>query len=277
MKVDSHHHLWTLSRGDYGWLTPDLGAIYRDFTVADLEPLLDAAGIDRTVVVQAAPSVAETEFLLDCAAETARIDGVVGWIDMEAPEAVATLKRLARNPKFVGIRPMIQGMADDAWIMRSDLDPVFDTLVAEDLSFDALVLPRHLAPLQMRMRRHPSLRCVIDHGAKPEIASGRIDEWQREIARIAEETACMCKLSGLLTEAGDTPTHDRIRPAADHLIACFGAERLMFGSDWPVLNLAGDYAGWVEMVASIIADLPEADRNRIWAGTAQEFYRLPRA
>lgn len=275
MRVDSHHHLWTLSRGDYGWLTPELGPIYRDFTMRDMEPHLDAAGIARTVVVQAAPSVAETEFLLDCAAASDRIDGVVGWIDMEAPEAVSTLKRLAANPKFVGIRPMIQGMEDDAWIMRSDLDPVFDVLVAEDLSFDALIIPRHLGPLHERMRRHPNLRCVIDHGAKPALATGEIDGWKQEISRIADETDCMCKLSGLLTEAGDAPTLERIRPAADHLIACFGAERLMFGSDWPVLNLAGDYVAWVDMVETIIAGLPEADRRRIWGGSAQEFYRLP--
>lgn len=274
MRVDSHHHLWAISRGDYGWLTPDLAEIYRDFTMDDLAPLLDAAGIDRTVVVQAAATVAETEFLLDAAAGTDRIAGVVGWIDMEAPDAVATLDRLALHPKFRGIRPMIQDIADDEWLLRADLDPVFEALVERGLTFDALVLSRHLDPLLARARRHPSLRFVIDHGAKPALATGEIEAWKEDIARIAAETACFCKLSGLLTEAGDAPTLDRIRPAAEHLLACFGPDRLMFGSDWPVLNLASDYARWAGMVETLLADLSAAEAARVRGDTARCFYGL---
>lgn len=272
MRIDSHHHLWAISRGDYGWLTPDLAPIYRDFSMADLAPLLTAAGIDRTVVVQAAPTVAETEFLLECAAASDRIAGVVGWIDMEARDAVATLDRLAGHPKFRGIRPMIQDIAEDGWILRDGLDPVFEALVARGLTFDALVLPRHLGALLERARRHPGLRCVIDHGAKPALATGEISRWKADIARIAAETPVFCKLSGLLTEAGDSPTLGSIRPAAEHLLNCFGPDRLMFGSDWPVLNLASDYAAWADMVEALLADLPDAEAARIRGGTAQRFY-----
>ncbi|MFQ8432801.1 amidohydrolase family protein [Amaricoccus sp. W119] len=274
MRVDSHHHLWAISRGDYGWLTPDLAEIYRDFTMDDLDPLLDAAGIDRTVVVQAAATVAETEFLLETAAGADRIAGVVGWIDMEAPDALVTLDRLALHPKFRGIRPMIQDIADDEWLLRASLDPVFEALVERGLTFDALVLPRHLGPLLARARRHPGLRFVIDHGAKPALATGEIEAWKKDIARIAAETACFCKLSGLLTEAGDAPTLDRIRPAAEHLLACFGPDRLMFGSDWPVLNLASDYARWAGMVETLLADLPAAEAARVRGDTARRFYGL---
>ena len=163
MRVDSHQHFWRLARGDYGWMTPDLGAIYRDFEPADLKPLLEAGGINATVVVQAADTVAETEFLLSLADEHDLIAGVVGWIDMEAGDAVATLERLRQNPKFKGIRPMIQEIADDDWVLRPALDPVFDALAEMELCFDALVLPRHLPRLLKRLQKHPALACVIDH------------------------------------------------------------------------------------------------------------------
>lgn len=277
MKVDAHHHLWTILRGDYGWLTPALGPIYRDFTMDDISPLLDATGIDRTIVVKAADTVRETEFLLSQAEGTERVAGVVGWIDMQAPDAIATLDRLAEHPKFCGIRPMIQGISDDNWILHSQLDPVFDRLTQLGLTFDALVLPRHLRPLLTRLRRNPDLRCVIDHGAKPDLAGGNIADWRDDIAHLAAETTCLCKLSGLLTEAGDQPTLDRIRPAFDHLLASFGPERLMFGSDWPVLNLAADYASWVAMVEELLSGLPAEQAAKIWGETAMQFYTgLPR-
>lgn len=277
MRIDSHHHLWSIARGDYRWLTPDLAAIHRDFTLADLLPLLDAAGIDRTVLVQAADTVAETEFLLATAAESDRIAGVVGWIDMEAPDAVATLDRLARNPGLKGIRPMIQDIPEDDWILRGALDPVFDALVERGLAFDALVMPQHLRPLLTRLERHPDLRCVIDHGAKPDLAAGDITDWMDDIALLAADTDCPCKLSGLLTEAGETPTLERIRPAVEHLLDTFGPERLMFGSDWPVLNLAADYASWTDMVETLLAGLPSCEAEAIWGANAAHFYRLAAA
>lgn len=274
MRIDSHHHLWSLARGDYDWLTPDLAAIHRNFALTDLLPLLDAAGVQRTILVQATDTVAETEFLLQQAETSDRIAGVVGWIDMLAPDAIEVLDRLASHPKFRGIRPMIQGIADDSWILQAALDPVFDALIQRGLTFDALVLPHQLKPLLTRMHRHPALRCVIDHGAKPHLATGDIAAWKDDMARLALETACLCKLSGLLTEAGDVPTLARIRPAADHLLDSFGPDRLMFGSDWPVLNLAGDYLSWVRMVEALLSPLAADDATKVWGGTAQRFYRV---
>ncbi len=274
MKIDSHHHLWTLSRGDYGWMTPDLTPIYRDFTPTDLAPHLAAAGIDKTVVVQAADTVAETEFLLATAAQTDWIAGVVGWVDMEAPEATATLERLAQSPWFKGIRPMIQDLEDDEWILRPSLDRAFDALVEMGLSFDALVLPRHLKPLIRRLEGTPDLTCVIDHLAKPALATGYLEAWGRDIAEIARNTPCRCKLSGMVTEAGPDYDVENLRPAAVHVIDSFGPSRVMWGSDWPVVNLAGDYAGWVTLTEDLVNHLSADDRAHIWEKTARGFYNL---
>lgn len=275
MKIDSHQHFWTLSRGDYGWMSPALGPIYRDFSPEDLAPLLKASAIDKTIVVQAADSVAETEFLLGLADKTESIAGVVGWVDMEAVDAISTLERLAKNPKFKGIRPMIQDIEDDEWILRPALDRTFAALIDLGLSFDALVLPHHLRHLQTRLDKHPNLPCVINHAAKPSITTGTLSGWRQDIQSIAENSSAQCKLSGLLTEAGDTPTLKVISPAANHILDAFGPQRLMFGSDWPVLNLAGDYSKWTGMVETLLQDLPRKDKAAIWGITAQKFYRVP--
>ncbi len=272
MRIDSHQHFWRLKRGDYGWLTPELGAIYRDFEPADLEPLLKQASIDATIAVQASDTVAETEFLLSLAERTPWIAGVVGWVDMEATDAIATLDRLARNPKFKGVRPMIQGLADDDWILRPALDRVFSALVERSLTFDALVLPRHLPRLLKRLERTPELACVIDHGAKPHLATGEIGQWKSDMAAIAANTEAFCKLSGLVTEAGADVSIETIRPATDHLLQTFGPSRLMFGSDWPVLNLASSYLDWLAMTHELTARLTVEERSGIFGGNAARFY-----
>lgn len=274
MRIDAHHHLWTLARGDYGWMSPDLAPIYRDFSAEDLAPLLTAAGIDRTILVQAADTVAETEFMLSLADETPFIAGVVGWVDMEVPDAIATLERLAKNPHFKGIRPMIQDIADDDWILRPALDRTFEALVAMDLRFDGLVLPRHLPRLLHRLRRHPELKCVIDHGAKPALATGDLDTWSKDMRRIADQTTAFCKLSGLVTEIGPDWSLLKLEPARDTILEAFGARRTMFGSDWPVLNLASDYRTWVSTADTLVSDLSDTERAALWGGTAAEFYGI---
>ncbi len=274
MRIDAHHHLWTLARGDYSWMSPDLAPIYRDFSAEDLAPLLTAAGIDRTILVQAADTVAETEFMLSLADETPFIAGVVGWVDMQAPDAIATLERLAKNPHLKGIRPMIQDIADDDWILRPALNRTFEALVAMDLRFDALVLPRHLPRLLRRLEQHPELKCVIDHGAKPALATGDLDTWSKDMRRIADRTTAFCKLSGLVTEIGPDWSLPQLEPARDTILEAFGAKRTMFGSDWPVLNLASDYQTWVSTAETLVSDLSDKERAALWGGTAAEFYGI---
>ena len=274
MRIDSHHHFWTLSRGDYGWMNPDLGPICRDFGPEDLSPHLARAKMDKTILVQAADTVAETGFMLDLADRTDFIAGVVGWVDMTAPDAVGLLERLAKNPHFKGIRPMIQEIADDDWILRPDLDRVFDALCAMRLTFDALVLPRHLSRLLRRLEKHPDLKCVIDHAAKPALATGDLGGWADDMAQLADNTGVLCKLSGLVTEIGPEWTLDQIRPAGDVIMAAFGPDRLMFGSDWPVLNLASDYHSWIETAELITAGLSASRKEAVFGGTASAFYSV---
>ena len=245
MRIDAHQHVWSLARGDYGWLTPALAPIYRDFGIDDLKPHLAAAGIVGTVLVQAAPSDAETEFMLRVAADHGDVvKAVVGWVDFEAADVHHRLERLARDPRLRGVRPMIQDIADPDWMLRPALERAFRAIIDLGLCFDALVRPSHLANLRRLLARYPDLRTVIDHGAKPRIATRDREPWAADMSALARETGAWCKLSGLITEAGAGWTVADLRPYADHLLECFGSERLIWGSDWPVAELAGGYGRW---------------------------------
>lgn len=274
-RIDAHQHFWSLSRNDYGWLTPALKPLYRDFLPADLAPLLASTHIDRTILVQAAPTVSETHYLLDLAASCDFVAGVVGWVDTAAgDEAITELEDLAGNAKFVGIRPMLQDLPDPAWITRPTLAPVTQALVEKKLCFDALVKPQHLPYLLQFLEKHPELRVVVDHGAKPDIANMAWQPWAVGIADIAEHTDAYCKISGLITEAGPSQHYDDLAPYLDHLLDAFGPGRLMWGSDWPVLNVAGDYTGWHRATGVWLARLSTAERAAIEGENAARFYRL---
>ncbi len=271
IRIDSHQHFWRLARGDYGWLAGQPATINRDFEPEHLRPLLAAADIQLTVVVQAAPSVAETEYLLSLAEATDFIAGVVGWVDLAAPDCAATLRRLATNPYLVGIRPMIQDIADPEWMLKPTLDAAFQQLIELRLCFDALILPVHLPHLLTLLQRYPPLRTVIDHAAKPDIAGNGFEPWASDMAAIARQTDAYCKLSGLLTEAGDKAGFAELQPYMQHLLDHFGPARLLWGSDWPVLNLASSYAGWLAIAEEFIK--PE-DQALIMGMNAAHFYSL---
>lgn len=272
MIIDAHQHFWQLARGDYGWLTPELGPLYRDFMPDDLVPLIAQSNVAGTVLVQAAPTVAETKFLLEIADTTSFVLGVVGWTDLTAPTAAKDIARLAQHPKLVGLRPMIQDIADDDWMLRADLTPAFDAMIDADLTFDALVLPRHLSRLHKLLSRHPNLRTVIDHGAKPDISGGQFEGWAKDIALLAEETNASCKLSGLLTEAANDWSTSDLAPYVALLFDHFGAQRLIWGSDWPVLTIAANYGTWIEVASSLISG--KLAREAIFGSNAVAAYNL---
>lgn len=272
MRIDAHQHFWDLKRGDYSWLTSDLAVIYRDFAPKDLRPFLDRHAIDATILVQAADTDAETDFMLALADEHAWIVGVVGWVNMEAPGAAARLRHLAKHPKFVGIRPMIQDISDDNWMLRPDLSTAFETLIDLGLRFDALLKPQHLDPFMKFLELYPDLRIIIDHCAKPEIRNKAFQPWADKIEQIANTSQCYCKLSGLITEAAEDWSDADIQPYGAHILKCFGPDRVVFGSDWPVLKLAGDYTKWITFVEQI--SNPEMHAN-LFGNNAARFYLTP--
>jgi len=276
VQVDAHQHYWDPARGDYGWLTPSLRALYRPFGPADLAPLRARTGVARTVVVQAAPSVDETRYLLTLARHDASIAGVVGWVPLDDPSAPTLIEALAREPKFRGVRPMLQDVPDDAWIATAPTARAVDALIAHDLAFDALIYARHAAALETFVKRHPALRVVIDHGAKPPIRDGNAGwaAWAGAIARLAHFPQVCCKLSGLATEAGPGWRDATLRPWVEQLLASFGAHRLLWGSDWPVLNLNGDYDAWHACAHRLLAGLSDIERAAIFGANAIAFYRL---
>jgi L-fuconolactonase len=272
MRIDAHHHVWTLARGDYGWLTPDLAPIYRDFSLADLAPHLAASRIEGTILVQAAPTEAETTFLLDIADKAEVVRGVVGWTDFDAADAVARIDALAARKLLVGLRPMVHDIADDDWLLGPGLAPRLTAMARGDLVFDALVRPRHLPRLLAVVGRHPDLQFVLDHCGKPRLATGDIATWQRDIALLAQHPNIVCKLSGLVTEATpDWQIADLCR-AVDHVLACFGPQRMLWGSDWPVVNLAGGFARWFAATETLLADLSADEKADIFGGNAARIY-----
>jgi L-fuconolactonase len=275
-RIDAHQHFWQLSRGDYDWLTPAVPEIFRDFGPADLEPHLRQHRIDGTILIQASPTEAETKYLLQVAGLCARVCGVVGWTDFDAADAVDRVAEIAQNRLIVGLRPMVQDMSDDQWLARPELADVLEAVAVQGLTFDALVKPVHLTPLLEMASRHPKLPVVIDHGAKPAIADaewrgGRgYRAWRDQMAALAEIPTVSCKLSGLMTEALG---NEHLLPGfMEHLLQCFGPERLIWGSDWPVLLLAGSYEQWVATCDQMLAPLAPDVRAQIMGGNARRFY-----
>jgi L-fuconolactonase len=274
--IDSHQHFWQLGRGDYAWPNPSVGQINRDFAPDDLRSLLKRHGIAQTVLVQATDSVAETEFLLQIAAAEAFVAGVVGWVDLAAPDAIATIDRLRGDRWLKGLRPMLQGIEDTDWILRPSVAPALAHMAQVGLRFDALIQPRHLRPLEVIAHRHPSLPIVIDHVAKPRMGQRELPDpdWTKGMQRLSALPNVWCKLSGMITEIGPDWHIDDLRPFAQVVIDAFGPDRLMWGSDWPVVNLAGDYDVWVSASRELLADLPAPAQDRILSGAARAFYAL---
>ena len=272
MRIDAHHHLWTLARGDYGWLTPALAPIHRDFSLSDLAPHLAAADIQGTILVQAAPTEAETMFLLDIAAKAQVVRGVVGWTDFGAADGEARIDALAAHKLLVGLRPMVQDIPDDDWLLRPALAPLLAAMARSSLVFDALVLPRHLPRLLRLIDGHPDVQFVLDHCAKPRLATGEMADWHGDVALLAERPNIVCKLSGLATEAAVGWQITDLRKAVDHVVACFGTHRLLWGSDWPVVNLAGGYEKWFAAAEALLAGLSADEKAAIFGGNAARIY-----
>lgn len=275
--IDAHLHLWRIERGDYGWLMPTLGALYRDFLPGQALAQMQAAQVTRAILVQAAPTEAETRFLLAIAQREPWVAGVVGWVDLAAPDVARRIEVLQREGGGLlkGIRPMVQDMADVGWLAQPGLDAGFEALIAHGLVFEALVKPVHFCALGQRLSRHPTLRAVLDHAGKPDIAGGEPAVWAAGLrALAARHPNLVCKLSGLLSEAGEAATIDALRPWVREVLSCFGPQRVMWGSDWPVLTLRGDYGGWHRMAQTLVAAHAPSYQAGVFGGTARRVYGL---
>ncbi|WP_202981177.1 amidohydrolase family protein [Labrenzia sp. CE80] len=273
-RIDAHQHFWQIARGDYDWLTPDLEPLYRDFEPKHLAPYLKKLGISGTILVQAARTEAETEFMLSLAETSAFIMGVVGWADFDSPLAPERILEMSKRPSLVGLRPMIQDIEDDRWMLTPAVSNALAAMTQAGLTFDALTLPRHLGHLLTLLRRHPDLRVIVDHGSKPDISRGDFETWADDLGAIARNTSAYCKLSGLVTEAAKNWAVEDLKPYVDHLLDVFGSNRLIWGSDWPVCTLAATYEDWYEASEHLLSDLTAAEKSRIWCENAEEAYGL---
>jgi L-fuconolactonase len=272
--IDSHHHLWNPARDDYGWMPKDNPTLSRPYRLDDLLAVCSSNGIEKTVLVQAAPTVNETEYLLGIADSSDLIGGVVGWIDFEDPAERTQLERLAKHPKLKSVRPMVQDIEDELWVLRDDIKWAFDAVTELGLCFDALGFPRHALPFLETFQRHPDMKVVIDHCFKPQISEGLYDEWARSIERLARETNSFIKLSGLVTEAGARADKAGLQPYVKHVISSFGPDRVMWGSDWPVSRLSMEYGDWLGLAKSLTAELQPDDIDSIFSRSAASFYNL---
>ena len=274
-RIDSHHHVWDLSRGDYRWITPaDYPTLLQDFAAEDLAPHLQKYDIDYSVLVQAADTVAETEYMLSVAAGTNFIKGVVGWVDMSADDAPDVLAGLTDNPLFRGIRPSLMSCEDHRWILGPPQQQALRALNELGLVFDALVWPSQLDTLLEAMSPHPELGFVINHFGYPDIAGGDLAAWKIAMTRFARETDARVKFSGVLMGLGDTRPDDDFREVSQHLLDQFGPRRLMWGSDWPHLLADSNYDAWYARSLRLLEEVDAPGLASIYGDTAAAFYRV---
>ncbi len=275
MMIDAHQHFWKIDRGDYSWMTESVAPLLRDFGPEDLAPLMARTGIARTILVQAADTEAETDYMLGIAERTDYVVGVVGWLNFDADDFAERLAHYRRNPWLVGLRPMLQDLSDDDWILRPRVVDNMKRLAETGLAFDILTFTRHLPHVIKALKSVPDLRSVLDHISKPEIATGNLDPWRDRVAELAALPGVHCKVSGMVTEAASDWRLDDFRPYVDHVATCFGEGRLMFGSDWPVATLAASYGEVMNLARTLLSErFGPAALAKIFGGNAARFYRV---
>jgi L-fuconolactonase len=276
--IDAHHHVWDLAVRDQPWLAGDeRAAIRRSFSADDLRPAAAAAGVTATVLVQTVTVAAETPEMLALAAGDPLIQGVVGWTDLTAPGIADELARLAAGPGggfLAGIRHQVQEEPDRDWLRRPQVLAGLRAVADAGLAYDLIVQPHQLPAAAYAAQSVPQLTFVLDHGGNPPAAAGDLEPWAQDVRALARCPNVACKLSGLVTEAGPGAPSAALRPVADVILSAFGADRVMYGSDWPVCLLASDYPGVIGLARALTAGLSEAERAAVFAGTAARVYRI---
>jgi L-fuconolactonase len=275
VRIDSHVHFWRYKRSEYDWIDDSMAALRRDFLPHDARCEMNHAGVDACVAVQAAQTVRETRWLLELAEMDPCILGVVGWVDLQADDVQARLAELAAHPRLVGVRHIVQSEPDDRFMLRPEFCRGISALKEFDLAYDILIYPKQLQAAAELVSRFTNQRFVLDHLAKPDIRSGEIRAWERDLRRLAGFPHVFCKLSGLVTEADWIAwTPDDIRPYVDVAFDSFGAERLMMGSDWPVCTVAGTYGRVVALIEDYLTTRPADESDAVMGGNAARFWGL---
>ena len=275
MIVDSHHHFWDVGKLDYPWMPRGEGVLRRNYLPAHLAPILERNGVSRTVLVQANQTPAEAGFLLDLAEATDFVAGAVVWVDLTSPDVGKVLDDLGRRPKLVGVRHQVHDEPDDAWLIRDDVVRGLEELGRRGLTYDLLLRPQHIKYVAPLVERVPDLRMVVDHIAKPLIASGVIEPWATDMASVAAIPGLYCKVSGMVTEADHSRwTADDLKPYVSHVVELFGYGRLMWGSDWPACLRAATYHQVLRATRNAVGPISGADKARLMGQNAADFYRL---
>jgi L-fuconolactonase len=275
MRIDAHQHFWRYNPDEYEWIDHAMARLRREFLPADLQPELERAGFDGCIAVQARQTIEETRWLLELADASNFILGVIGWVDLQSDNVRSELKQFSENPKLVGVRHVVQGEPDDRFMLRPEFLRGVEALEEFGLSYDILIYARHLPVAAEFVRRFPRQRFVLDHLGKPYIGKQEIEPWHSDLQRLAEFPNVYCKLSGMVTEADwQTWTPEQIAPYIGIAFECFGAERLMIGSDWPVCTVAASYTHTMNRVIDFLKRHPDAERDAVLGGTAATFWRL---
>jgi len=274
MRLDSHQHFWNYQPAEYAWMDgPEKQVLRRDYLPQDLTPLLDQADLDGSIAVQARQTHEESRWLLELADHHPRIHGVVGWVDLQSPAVEEQLNALAAHPKFIGVRHVVQDEPDDDFMLRPAFVNGIAKLRSFDLTYDILIFPKQLPAAIELVRRFPEQPFVLDHIAKPCIKDGRLEPWKQQIQALAQFPNVLCKVSGMVTEADWSawkPSH--FKPYLDLVREAFGEDRLMFGSDWPVCLLAGNYGEVFRLAEQILQGMSAEAKGKFLGGNAARFY-----
>ena len=275
--IDSHQHFWDPSRGDYHWMPKDNPILNRKYEVKDLSEASGSIDLHKTILVQAAATNAETEYMLHIAESSNLVCGVVGWVNFEEKDQLNQLRIFSKHPKFIGVRPMIQDIPDENWVLNKNFDIFFKSIIDLDLSFDALGFPIHLENFYIIASKYPTLRFVIDHLMKPKICNNKQEEfihWKKGMSKLSRLDNVYCKFSGMVTEACENWGEQDLKRYVDEILNLFTDKKIMWGSDWPVCNLRTNYLGWYNAAINLTNELSLAEKQNIFYNNSINFYKL---
>ncbi len=276
--IDCHFHIWDIKQNYYTWLNKDLKELYKTFSLKDYQDTIKKENISKAIVVQAADNIKESLTLLEKAKKSSVLLGVIAWIDFSSPRALEDIAYLNTYNKLLGFRPMLQDIEDENWILNDKFDAIFKKLIEENLVFEALVKEKHLENIIYLAQKYPSLKIVINHCAKPKIKNNinasEFKNWALLIKKASKEKNIFCKISGLVTECEEDYSYKVLKPYLEHAKECFGSQRLLWGSDWPVVHLKCSYLQWTSITSIFFNTLRLEEKEDIQEKNVYRIYTI---